>query len=604
MEAKMKIKELFKQFVQSPTNIKLAILAVILIWLIPFVAIIAGLIFYWEQRGEAQQPPPGGVIPTIALEPATGPPGAAVTIRGEGWPANSPVLIYLMAPDDRQIPAYAVAGTMADTTGRFTTGFVFPVETRWEGQGWGMVIARTPDDSISAQANFELVMPEGWLPAMSTPTITSTATPVSSETEGLVLSKTEEPTVTVEPTALPTLVVQTPTPIPQPAPPGVTANADLNIRSGPGVAYPVIGLLQSGQTAEVTAVSPDAGWWQVKFPGASSGYGWVSARYVTAQNVMNVPVAQAPPLPVAPTAIPTPPPTPVPTPVMVDWRGEYFPNRDLAGGPVLVRNDGAIDFNWGAGSPAAGLPADNFSVRWTRSWNFSEGTHRFHVFVDDGVRLYVDEALVIDSWQDGGWREVSGERWLWSGNHSLRVEYYEYTGAALIRAWAEQISPEGQPEARFDANHTSGRVPLHVEFDNESRGHYDRCEWDFGDDHDSDDCDDPHHTYKAAGEYTVRLKASGPGGNDTERKEDYITVRPVAQFAASSTSGLRPLTVNFINQSTEHEISEWSFGDGSTSNEQDPVHTYAERGRYDVLLTVTDDRGATDTKDRRVDPKD
>jgi PKD repeat protein len=48
----------------------------------------------------------------------------------------------------------------------------------------------------------------------------------------------------------------------------------------------------------------------------------------------------------------------------------------------------------------------------------------------------------------------------------------------------------------------------------------------------------------------------------------------------------------------------WSFGDGTTSNEQNPVHTYDERGRYNVLLTVTDDDGATDTKDRRADPKD
>ena len=46
------------------------------------------------------------------------------------------------------------------------------------------------------------------------------------------------------------------------------------------------------------------------------------------------------------------------------------------------------------------------------------------------------------------------------------------------------------------------------------------------------------------------------------------------------------------------------FGDGSTSSDRNPVHTYASRERFDVLLTVTDDRGATDTKVRHADPKD
>jgi PKD repeat protein len=47
----------------------------------------------------------------------------------------------------------------------------------------------------------------------------------------------------------------------------------------------------------------------------------------------------------------------------------------------------------------------------------------------------------------------------------------------------------------------------------------------------------------------------------------------------------------------------WDFGDGTTSTEQNPVHTYAERGRYDVQLTVTDDGLATGSKTKRVDVK-
>jgi hypothetical protein len=45
------------------------------------------------------------------------------------------------------------------------------------------------------------------------------------------------------------------------------------------------------------------------------------------------------------------------------WQAEYFDNRNLEGWPVLTRGDGAIDFDWGTGSPDPAVPADNFSVR-------------------------------------------------------------------------------------------------------------------------------------------------------------------------------------------------------------------------------------------------
>ena len=72
------------------------------------------------------------------------------------------------------------------------------------------------------------------------------------------------------------------------------------------------------------------------------------------------------------TPLPTnaPPPTAPPTPVITDWLGEYFSNIDFQGTPVLVRNDPAINFNWGSGSPDPLVPADNFSARWTRTLNF------------------------------------------------------------------------------------------------------------------------------------------------------------------------------------------------------------------------------------------
>ncbi|NJN96666.1 MAG: hypothetical protein HC875_22410 [Anaerolineales bacterium] len=129
-----------------------------------------------------------------------------------------------------------------------------------------------------------------------------------------------------------------------------------------------------------------------------------------------------------------------------NWRAEYFGNADVAAGPVVIRDDSAVDFNWGSGVPMPGLPADNFSVRWSRSLAFDEGLYRLHILMDDGARLWLDDQLVIDSWKDGSLREVTADRQLAGGNHSLRLEYYERSGDAAIRLWWERIATNSYPD--------------------------------------------------------------------------------------------------------------------------------------------------------------
>jgi uncharacterized protein YraI len=97
----------------------------------------------------------------------------------------------------------------------------------------------------------------------------------------------------------------TPQPLPPPATSAPTATAleYVNVRTGPGTNYPVLGVAAPGTTGEVTGKSQDGAWWQVKVPTKyiSTGLGWVSAGYVTTQNTANVPVVSAPPAPPAPT---------------------------------------------------------------------------------------------------------------------------------------------------------------------------------------------------------------------------------------------------------------------------------------------------------------
>jgi hypothetical protein len=118
------------------------------------------------------------------------------------------------------------------------------------------------------------------------------------------------------------------------------------------------------------------------------------------------------------------------------WRGEYYGNRKLEDTPVLVRNDSAIDFDWGIDSPDPAVPADKFSVRWTRSVGFVAGTYRFFTSTDDGVRLFVDGGLLIDAWYDQKLPNTHvGEIYLSAGQHTVVVEYYEHGDKAHAHAW-------------------------------------------------------------------------------------------------------------------------------------------------------------------------
>ena len=105
--------------------------------------------------------------------------------------------------------------------------------------------------------------------------------------------------------------------------------------------------------------------------------------------------------------------------------------------------------------------------------------------------------------------------------------------------------------ADFTAQPQSGLPPLTVQFTDLSTGDVLTRTWDFGDGI-TDTLESPTHTYTAAGVYTVSLTVSGLGGTDDEIKAGYITVyEPVqADFTASPTSGVAPLTVVFTNTST------------------------------------------------------
>lgn len=114
------------------------------------------------------------------------------------------------------------------------------------------------------------------------------------------------------------------------------------------------------------------------------------------------------------------------------WLGQFWNNRDLGGPVVMTRWENSIDFNWEGGSPDPRINSDNFSARWTRTVNFAPGNYRFFATMDDGMRIWVDNQLVIDAWQDSQERTVTFDRFM-NGNHAIRIDYFEAGGMAVAR---------------------------------------------------------------------------------------------------------------------------------------------------------------------------
>lgn len=165
----------------------------------------------------------------------------------------------------------------------------------------------------------------------------------------------------------------------------------------------------------------------------------------------------------------------------------------------------------------------------------------------------------------------------------------------------EILPPSDIPAAAFSATPLSGEKPLRVSFTDESTGEITRWAWDFDNDGRVDSRrQNPSYTYRTSGTYTVSLTVSGPDGTDTETKTDYITVtepvrKPVALFTQDKYTGRAPLTVHFTDRSLYSPTQYyWQFGDGSTSTEVNPTHTYTRAGLYIVRLHVSNSGGSDD----------
>lgn len=141
------------------------------------------------------------------------------------------------------------------------------------------------------------------------------------------------------------------------------------------------------------------------------------------------------------------------------------------------------------------------------------------------------------------------------------------------------------PVPDFSVNLASGCAPLTVQFSNESTGDYDDLEWSFpGGTPETSTEVNPTVTYEQAGEYNVTLSLFGPLGDPVVIKESFIDIRPFPM--PNFSYEINGLTVTFTNNSEFANSFTWSFGDGTTSDENNPTHTFPTQGVYEVTLNA------------------
>lgn len=123
------------------------------------------------------------------------------------------------------------------------------------------------------------------------------------------------------------------------------------------------------------------------------------------------------------------------------WNAAYWNNTTLSGRPVLERTEESIDYEWLSSSPHGAVRNDGFSVRWTRTINVPPDVYRFVAVADDGIRVWIDDELILDEWRNAYITRYETEAEIGPGPHEVRVEYFESSEHATAKLSWERLNP-------------------------------------------------------------------------------------------------------------------------------------------------------------------
>jgi LysM repeat protein len=121
------------------------------------------------------------------------------------------------------------------------------------------------------------------------------------------------------------------------------------------------------------------------------------------------------------------------------WTGKYYNNTGLGDPVVATGVYDSIDFDWGKNAPKSGVSADYFSARFAGVFHFVGGSYRFTATSDDGIRIWVDDNLIIDQWHVTSAKTYVVDVDVAEGDHTVKVQYFEEKGDAVCRlSWTQR----------------------------------------------------------------------------------------------------------------------------------------------------------------------
>ncbi len=227
------------------------------------------------------------------------------------------------------------------------------------------------------------------------------------------------------------------------------------------------------------------------------------------------------------------------------------------------------------------------------TWNTQSGGNMVDAVTGETLKSHQTHTVTWDC------KDVNGNL-VPDGDYTVFVEYTEahvqgpLRGIAFTKG-AEPVSLTPVEDANFKdlalsfepaiivtAGYSHNAEDLKVTFTNTSTGAT-SYGWDFGDGNSSTE-ENPVHTYADAGTYPVILTAEA--GAITSTHQESVTVSAPVEVTAAYTYVAEDLTLTFTNTSTGATSYGWDFGDGNSSTEENPVHTYADAGTYPVVLTA------------------
>ena len=114
-------------------------------------------------------------------------------------------------------------------------------------------------------------------------------------------------------------------------------------------------------------------------------------------------------------------------------KGNYYNSLDFSS-QVITRVDPGVNFDWGTNMADASLGNDIYSIKWKGKVKIDTAdTYTFYTNTDDGLRLWINNRLLVDAWYDQGATEHSGSLYLEPGLYDIELDYYENGGLAAAK---------------------------------------------------------------------------------------------------------------------------------------------------------------------------